>query len=107
MISVIMTAYNVAQYIEIAIESVLGQTWRNLELIVVDDVSSDNTVAIVEGMMQKDNRIRLIRNEANSGTYVGRNKAYQIAQGEFITCHDSDDWAHPEKLERQVSVLLN
>jgi len=105
-ISVIMTAFNVESYIETAIRSALAQTWQNFELLVVDDCSTDGTRLIVKELMQQDSRIKLIENSKNCGTYFNRNKAYDLATGDYVTCHDSDDWAHPRKLEYQVAVLL-
>lgn len=105
-ISVIMTAFNVEKYIETAIRSMLAQTWQNFELIIVDDVSTDSTKCIVRKLMAIDNRIKLIENSYNCGTYVSRNKAYDLATGEYVTCHDSDDWAHPRKIEFQIRALL-
>ncbi|MBO8091868.1 MAG: glycosyltransferase family 2 protein [Prosthecochloris sp.] len=105
-ISVIMTAHNMEQYIGTAIRSALSQTWKNFELLVVDDLSTDHTRQIVRKFMSLDDRIKLIENNRNCGTYVSRNKAYDIASGRFITCHDSDDWAHPKKLELQIHALL-
>jgi len=105
-ISVIMTAFNVENYIETAIRSVLAQSWSNFELIVVDDCSTDATRRIVKQLMEHDSRIKLIENQTNCGTYINRNKAYNLATGEYVTCHDSDDWAHPKKLEYQVTALL-
>lgn len=105
-ISVIMTAFNVEKYIATAIRSMLAQTWQNFELLVVDDISTDNTRRIVRDFMAVDDRIKLIENSSNCGTYVSRNKAYDIASGEFVTCHDSDDWAHPYRLESQIDALL-
>ena len=105
-ISVIMTAFNVESYIETAIRSALAQTWQNFELLIVDDCSTDGTRRIVKELMQQDSRIKLIENSKNCGTYINRNKAYDLATGEYVTCHDSDDWAHPRKLEYQVAALL-
>lgn len=106
LVSVIMPVYNSASVIETALKSLLTQTWNNLELIIVDDCSSDNTVSIVKEYMKKDNRIKLICAESNSGTYVARNIGLKAATGEFVTCHDADDWSHAEKIERQVVHLM-
>lgn len=105
-ISVIMTAFNVENYIETAIRSALAQSWSNFELLIVDDCSTDGTRSIVKKFMRHDSRIKLIENSENCGTYVNRNKAYDLATGEYVTCHDSDDWAHPRKLEHQITALL-
>jgi len=106
LVSVIMTTFNIGERIDIAIESILNQTYINIELIIVDDKSSDNTVAIIEEWMKKDQRVKLLQLQKNVGTYVAKNIALlQIAKGEFVTCHDSDDWSHPLKIQRQVEPL--
>lgn len=106
-VSVILPAYNAEDGIGTAIESILSQTWTNLELLVVDDCSTDNTKSVVRGYMEKDSRIKLYSTEQNSGPYVARNVALQNASGEFVTINDSDDWSHAEKIEIQVKHLIN
>ncbi|WP_428739666.1 glycosyltransferase family 2 protein [Sulfurimonas sp.] len=105
-VTIIMTTYNTGQRADVAIASILAQRYQNLELIVVDDASSDDTVEIVKAWSQKDKRVRLISLEQNVGTYVAKNIALLQAKGEFVTCHDSDDWSHPLKIEKQVKPLL-
>ncbi len=105
-VSVIMPVYNAAATIRTALKSVLSQTWPNLELLVVDDGSSDNTAKIVKKFKKKDSRIRLIMVKSNRGTYVARNLALREASGDFVTTHDADDWSHPLKIEKQVLHLL-
>ncbi|QEP42027.1 glycosyltransferase family 2 protein [Ectothiorhodospiraceae bacterium BW-2] len=106
-ISVIMPVHNGADRIITAISAVLQQSWRNLELIVVDDNSSDATVAVVQQLAAHDSRLKLIQLKQNSGPYVARNRALALAKGDFITTHDSDDWSHPQKLQRQMEQLLH
>lgn len=106
-ITVIMAAHNSEQNIHTAMKSVLAQTWRNLELIVVDDASQDRTVEIVREFAQRDPRVRLMTSDVNIGPYVARNLALTHATGEIVTLHDSDDWSHPRKVERQVQPLLD
>lgn len=106
-VSVILPAYNAESGIRIAIESILSQTWRKLELLVVDDCSTDDTVKVVEEYLQKDDRIKLFSTPANSGPYVARNIALKEATGEFVTVNDADDWSHAEKIEIQVEHLIN
>jgi glycosyltransferase involved in cell wall biosynthesis len=101
-----MTAFNSAQRIMSAIQSLLNQTYRNIELVVIDDASNDTTGQIVQNMATQDHRIRFLRLPRNVGTYVAKNIGLEYATGEFVTCHDSDDWAHPLKIERQVAPLL-
>lgn len=104
--TVLMTTFNTGPRVDAAIASVLGQSWRNLELIVVDDASQDDTPERVEALAARDARLRLIRLPRNAGTYVAKHVGLQHARGEFVTCHDSDDWALPSKIERQVTPLL-
>lgn len=106
LITVIMPAYNSEVQIRTALNSMLTQTWSNLEVIVVDDHSSDNTTLIVNDYCNCDNRVRLIKANANRGPYVARNLALREAKGLFITCHDADDWSHPQKIETQAMHLL-
>lgn len=105
-VSVIIPAYNAESMLGTAIRSLLNQTWTNLEILVSDDCSTDGTAALVERFAAEDPRVRLIRGEANSGPYVARNLAMSQATGYFVTCNDSDDWSHPEKIARQVRHLL-
>ena len=106
-ITVIVPAFNAAEYIATAMEALIAQTWKNLEVLVIDDLSSDATADIVSSFSVRDTRIRLIRAEANRGSYVARNIALREASGEFVTTHDSDDWSHPQKLEVQARHLLS
>ncbi|MBX4152347.1 glycosyltransferase family 2 protein [Paenibacillus lautus] len=106
-VSVIMPVYNSEKVIKTAIESVLNQTWKNIELIIVDDCSVDSTVPIIEELSKNDDRIHLLKSDKNQGTYVARNIGLKYATGDFITCQDADDWAHPEKIERQAIHLID
>ncbi|GAB3058696.1 glycosyltransferase family 2 protein [Virgibacillus ainsalahensis] len=106
-ISVVVPAYNAAGLIHIALNSLLNQTVQNLEIIVVDDCSPDNTAEIVTTYTDIDNRIKLIRKEKNEGAYAARNTGLQYASGDFITIHDVDDWSHSQKLETQLIELIN
>jgi succinoglycan biosynthesis protein ExoO len=100
LVSVIMPAYNTAQYIEQAIESALHQTIANIEVIVVDDASVDNTTAIVKGFT--DSRVRLLELAENKGAPTARNRAFQEAKGQWIAVLDSDDWYAPNRLEEML-----
>ena len=106
LLSVLMTTYKTGRRADIAIASVLQQSYRNLELIIVDDESNDETVQIIRSWAKRDKRIKFIPLECNVGTFVAKSIGFRHAQGEFVTCHDSDDWSHPLKLERQVRPLL-
>lgn len=103
-VSVIIPTYNRAHLIERSIRSVLRQTYQDFELLIVDDGSTDNTKEIVESI--KDERIRYIRCDKNGGASKARNIGIQEAQYSYIAFQDSDDEWHPDKLEKQMQVML-
>ncbi len=105
LVSVLMTAYNREKYIADAIESVLGSSYTNFELIIVDDGSNDDTVAIASGYADKDNRIKLYINEKNLGDYPNRNKVASYAKGEFIMYVDSDDKILPDGFKHCIAAM--
>lgn len=104
LISVIMAAYNAERTIAQAIESVLAQTYGNLELLVIDDCSSDQTVVIVNKFARNDARVCLIQNEKNLGVSYTRKHGLQKANGEWVAILDSDDAWAPDKLQKQVNL---
>lgn len=106
LVSVLMTAFQSSQRIGFAINSLLAQTYRNIEVIVVDDASSDDTGAVVQALAAQDSRVVYIRLPCNVGTFVSKSMGLRRSAGEFVTCHDSDDWSHPMRIERQVRPLL-
>lgn len=106
MVSVIMPSYNAEKYIEESIESVLHQTYRNWELIVTDDCSSDRTPDIVRGFSEKDSRIDFEVAQKHSGIAGTRNQCLSRAKGRFVAFLDNDDLWYPEKLEKQVRFML-
>jgi glycosyltransferase involved in cell wall biosynthesis len=99
-----MPAYNTEDFIAEAIESVLNQTFRDFELIVIDDGSSDRTVQIVQKYANMDNRVKFIQNE-HKGVAAARNTGLQTAQYDWIALLDSDDVALPSRLERQMEAV--
>lgn len=103
LVSVVIPTYNRAGSIYESCQSVLGQTYSSIELIVVDDCSEDNTEEIVRGI--KDPRVRYIRHERNQGACAARNTGIQEARGTYIAFQDSDDYWFPEKLEKQMKAL--
>lgn len=107
LITVIMPTYNAEETITVALESLQQQTWRNIEVLVVDDCSTDNTAKIVNEFSKSDPRIKLLSCETNSGPYVARNIALLHAKGDFITTNDADDWSHAQKLEIQLLHLIS
>lgn len=105
-VSVLMSAYNVEKYIEHSIASIINQTWGNIELIIVDDASTDNTPTILSKIQKRYNNIIVIHNSKNMGAYISRNIALKFASGAYVTCHDADDWAHPSRIERHLQLHL-
>ena len=104
LVSIIMAAYNAEKTIELAIESVLNQTYSNFELLVINDCSKDGTAKLVEDFSAKDNRVRLISNEKNSGVSFTRKHGLEESNGSWIAILDSDDAWTPDKLEKQIEL---
>lgn len=104
LVSIITPSFNTAQFIGKTIEAVQSQTYKNWEMIIVDDCSSDNTDAVVARYLS-DKRIIFIKNEKNSGAAVSRNTALRAAKGKWIAFLDSDDLWMPEKLEKQIAFM--
>lgn len=105
LISVVLPTYNRAHSLPRAMRSVLAQSYRALELIVVDDGSSDDTEAIVRAMAAADGRVRLVRRAVNGGAAAARNTGLGEARGEWIAFQDSDDEWLLDKLQRQLDAL--
>lgn len=103
LVSIIMPSYNTAPYIAESIQSVIDQTYKDWELIIVDDCSTDNTDEVITSL--HDERIRYFKNEKNGGAAVSRNKALRKAKGKWIAFLDSDDLWNPEKLEKQIAFM--
>lgn len=105
LVSIIMPSYNCTCFVKETIRSVQAQTYKNWELIFVDDCSNDDTISIVENLQLSDKRIRAFQNKRNSGAAVSRNNALLEAKGRWIAFLDSDDLWEPEKLEKQVRFM--
>lgn len=103
LVSIITPSFNTAKYISETIQSVLDQTYTNWEMIIVDDASTDDTDMIVASF--NDDRIRYFKHKINMGAAVCRNEAIKAAKGRFIAFLDSDDYWHPEKLEKQIAFM--
>ncbi len=106
LVSVIMPCYNMEKYVADSIASVQRQTYSNWELLIVDDVSTDETVKIVTKRTETDERIHFVVKPQHSGIADTRNQCIQMAQGRFLAFLDADDIWHPEKLETQVRFML-
>jgi hypothetical protein len=105
LVTVIMPAFNAESTIGPALDSLLAQTHRRLQVIVVDDSSIDDTAAIAQAAAAADDRIVVLSQDRNCGAYAARNVGLERAEGAYVTVHDADDWAHPERIERQVRDL--
>jgi glycosyltransferase involved in cell wall biosynthesis len=105
--AVLIPTYNVQDYLAEAIESILGQTYIDFDLLILDDGSTDETVNIIKSYAQKDKRVRLFENEKNEGIIESRNKLFEISKNkyEYLVIMDSDDIAHPKRIEKQISFL--
>ena len=106
LVSVIMPAWNAEDTIAAAAASILCQTWGNLGLLIVDDASEDGTWAEMQRIAASDSRVKILRNKINVGPYVSKNLAMTKAKGDWITGHDADDWAHPQRLEHHLNAVL-
>ena len=105
LVSVIMPTYNGEKYLAASIDSIISQTYKNWELIITDDCSSDGTRAIIRRYVAQDSRIRAFFFEENQGSGATRNKCIEEARGRYIAFCDSDDRWLPEKLEKQVRFM--
>ena len=104
LISVVVPAWRAEKTLAAALDSVLAQTWRETEVLVVDDASPDGTLALAESYAARDPRVRVIAQKENGGVSRARNRGVREARGEWIALLDSDDLWMPEKLERQMAL---
>lgn len=104
-ISVIMPAYNAEKYIALAIESILKQTFKDFEFIIINDCSTDKTQKIIARYQKKDSRIILINNKTNLKIAKTLNKGIRLARGKYIARMDADDWSYPYRLEKQAEHM--
>src|SRR4051794_39573356 len=105
LVSVLMTAYNRQQFIAEAIESVLGSTYKNFELIICDDSSTDDTLAIAKRYALRDERVKVYSNPKRLGQFPNRNRSSEYAKGKYIKYLDSDDIILPDGLEYCVTEM--
>lgn len=106
LVSIVMTVFESAKRISFALDSLLNQTYKNIEIIVVDDASSDNACDVIEQFCEIDSRVRYVKLPLNVGTYVAKTIGVHLAHGNFVSCQDSDDWAHPQKIAIQMQPML-
>lgn len=105
-VSVVMTCFNAADTLRESVESLLFQTYPNLEVIVCDDHSSDDSWRLLCEMQQRCSGLKVLRNNGNFGTYLSKNRAIDVAEGEIVMFQDSDDISHPARVSVQVAPLL-
>ncbi len=106
LVSVIMPVFNASATLHKAAQSILDQTWQNLELILVDDFSQDNSLQIAHDLQNRDARIKVLALHTNRGPYVAKNIGLAVAKGQYLTVHDADDWAFPARIAQQMQPLL-
>lgn len=104
-ISVVMATYNREKSLPNSIQSILNQTFKNFELIIVDDGSRDNTAKLLYNYLKKDKRIRVYRNKRNRGIPYTRNKLLDLSRGKYMAIMDSDDYSFPIRLEEQLNYM--
>ena len=100
-----MPAYNAEKYISEAIESILNQTFRDFEFIIINDASTDKTLDIIQEYAKKDDRVIFLSNKENLKTSKTLNEGLAIARGEYVVRMDADDWSYPERLEKQTLFM--
>lgn len=105
LVSIIIPCYNAEKYVESAVHSIMNQTYKNLEIILTDDCSTDGTFAILEKLAGEDSRIELFKNETNLKIVKTLNKMVLLANGKYIARMDADDISLPERIEKQVEFL--
>ena len=105
LVSVLMTVFNGERFLNATLASILGQTYRNIELLVIDDGSNDATWEMLSQVAAQDNRMQLLRHENNQGVPVAMNRLFKQANGTYVNRHDADDISHTERYTRQVAYL--
>lgn len=105
LVTVFVPCYNAGRFISETIDSVLTQTYRNFELLIIDDGSADNSREIIEAYAARDERIHIYYNECNRGVAYTRNRGIEEAQGKYLAVMDADDIATPDRLEKEVRYL--
>lgn len=103
LVNIVLVTYDAENFISNTISSCLNQTYKNIEVLILDNASSDNTVSTIESF--KDERLKLFKNNTNVGPYAGLNFLLEKAEGEYIAIQDHDDIWFPEKIEKQVEFM--
>ena len=104
-VSVLIPTYNSVEFVEDTVRSIINQTYKNIEIIIVDDASTDGTVEILKKLEKEEKRIKLFLNEKNLGITDNMNNGIMKCEGKYIAILDGDDWAYPYRIEEQVKVM--
>ena len=107
LVSIIVTTFNSSKYLEYSIDSLINQSYSNIEIIIIDDNSSDDSKNIIKSLASIDERIKFYFNSKNYGTYISKNIGMLISKGDFITFHDSDDYSLTNRIQNQTRFLNN
>jgi glycosyltransferase involved in cell wall biosynthesis len=105
-VSVVMPVYNCEKYVELAIKSILHQTFKDFEFVIVDDASTDKTFSVLKKYARQDKRIRLSRNKENVQIANALNKAVSLSKSDIIVRMDADDFSYPKRIELQYKFLI-
>lgn len=105
LVSVVVPNYNCAPYLDKCLEHIMNQTYTNFECVICDNASTDNSLEIINQWAEKDKRIRVLTTEMNMGGLRCYNRLFSEAKGDYIMIQDSDDWCHPQRIEKQAAIL--
>ena len=104
-VTVLVAAYNAEKYLETCLDSLTAQTLKDIQIVCIDDASTDSTMQILLRYAAKDSRIQILQRSENSGQAVARNMGIDVADGDYITMLDADDWLSADALEKAVNIL--
>ena len=104
-VTVLVAAYNAEKYLEVCLDSLAAQTLKDIQIVCIDDASTDSTLQILQRYAAKDSRIQILQRSENAGQAVARNMGIQVADGDYITMLDADDWLSADALEKAVDIL--
>ena len=107
LVSVIVPVFNASRTVKLAIDSILNQTYKNLEVIIIDDCSTDNSIDNLRKFYASDGRVHIIKLSRNQGVANARNVGIKLSKGRYIAFCDSDDLWYAEKLEKQLTLMVN
>lgn len=107
LISIIIACYNAEDYIDQCLSSLVCQSYQNIEIIICDDCSTDDSYSVLTMWAKRDNRIKVLKNDVNSFAAYTRNKCIEHSHGEYIMIQDIDDYSHPERVEILLKAFKN